>query len=70
MNWKGYTTYAQSDMGYRVAKCFAGSVAKYICYCPNKRLIDEPAFYSFKDAREACEKHYLLNNRQTEDDLF
>ena len=71
MIWKGHGMYAQSDKGYRVSKSFiAIDVPKYVAYGPNKKMLNAPSFYNFKDARECCEKHYDEVNKQTEGDMF
>jgi hypothetical protein len=70
MKWKGYDYYAQSDKGYRVSKSYIGGRAKYVCHCPKKRLMPNPAYYTFKEARIACEEHYVSSNRESTEDMF
>ena len=71
MKWTYFDYYAQSDKGYRVAKgTIAIDVYKYTAYCPRKEMLDVPSFFSFAEARDACEDHFLNKNKQTEDDLI
>lgn len=71
MKWKGFEYFAFSDKNYHVSKNLVGlDMWAYIAYGPDKKMLDAPAFYSFREARLECEKHYNEKNKQTEEDEF
>lgn len=74
MRWKHNKYYAELNKNYRIVK--SGRIPlhpkylTYVVYSQKKKLLDEGPFYTAKEAADACERHYLENNKQTEGDMF